>query len=69
MVSTLLGTIFNVFTEVFVAIRSWLGMAMAVFWTSNNGLTFFGVMSLVALGMSIFLLLIRVVQNFLHFRG
>lgn len=69
MIQTLLGNVFNVFTEVFVGVRSWLGMASAVFWNSNSGLTFFGILALASLGISLFFLLMRVVQNFLHFRG
>lgn len=65
----MLTAIFDTFVSIFTWLRSSLGIVMHLFYTANDGLTFFGTLSLVALGISIFFLLMRVVQNFLHFRG
>lgn len=65
----MLAAIFDTFVQIFSWLRSSLGMVMHTFYTTEGGLTFFGTLSLVALGISIFFLLMRVVQNFLHFRG
>ena len=60
-------------TGVFSAVSDWvvkgLQSLIPVFYSSESGLTFFGTMSVVALGISIFFLLLRVVQNFIHLRG
>lgn len=42
---------------------------ISFFYDPVFGLTPFGVLSLAGIGISIFFLLMRVVQNFLHFRG
>ena len=60
-------------TGVFSAVSKWVVTGLQdlipVFYSSEHGLTFFGTMSVVALGISIFFLLLRVVQNFIHLRG
>lgn len=59
-------------TAVFDVIFTWLLSAIqavvAIFWT-GEALTFLGVLALIALGISIFFLLVGVIQNFLHLRG
>ena len=59
-------------TSIFSTIASWLVsvllIVVSLFWTSS-GLSFFGILALVALGIALFFLLIRVVQNFLRFRS
>lgn len=65
--------IITAITGVFTAIATWITDAIptvvAVFYDSTDGLTFLGVLAVVALGISIFFLLMGLVQNFLHFRG
>lgn len=66
-------------TAVFDAIFTWLSTAITaivpVFWTAPTGsegtgtLTFLGVLALIALAISIFFLLMGLIQNFLHLRG
>ena len=65
-------------TAVFTAVFTWLEGAiqsvLSVFWdaTANSGageLTILGVLALVALAISIFFLLMGLIQNFLHLRG
>lgn len=63
-------------TAVFSAIFDWMIDAIpsviAVFWTegaSGGELTFLGVLALIALAISIFFLLLGLIQNFLHLRG
>lgn len=61
-------------TGVFTAIAGWITETIPsiteVFFSSESGqLTFLGVLAVVALGVSIFFLLMGLVQNFLHFRG
>ena len=60
-------------TGVFKSMFSWITTGLTdlipVFYSSENGLTFFGTLSVVALGISVFFLLMGVVQNFLHLRG
>lgn len=58
---------------VFTAVIDWFIASMqsvvALFWSAETGLTFFGVLGLTALGISIVLLFIRMVKNYLTFRG
>lgn len=65
--------IITAITGVFTAMATWIAdtipTIVAVFYDSTNGLTFVGVLSVVALGISVFFLLMGLIQNFLHFRG
>lgn len=70
--------VISAMTAVFSAIFSWIIEAIpsviAVFWTAGEGgtggeLTFLGVLALIALAVSIFFLLLGLIQNFLHLRG
>lgn len=66
----ILENIFNVFDSVFTWMIAALGSVVDIFVDpADSELTFFGVLALVALAISVFFLLIRVVQNFLHFRS
>ena len=70
--TTVTASIISAITAVFTAIMEWIMTAItsviAVFWTGTQ-LTFLGVLALIALGISIFFLLVGLVQNFLHLRG
>lgn len=72
MTGTSTATIISAITAVFTAVMEWVITAIqavvAVFWT-GEALTFLGVLALVALAISIFFLLMGVIQNFLHLRG
>lgn len=69
--------IITALTSVFSAVFDWIVEAIpdviAVFWTTGTGgtgeLTFLGVLALIALAVSIFFLLLGLIQNFLHLRG
>ena len=60
-------------TSVFTAIFEWISTALtsliSVFYVAESGFTFLGVLALIALGISIFFLLVGVISNFLHLRG
>lgn len=66
------ANIVSAITAVFTAIMDWIITAIEsvipVFY-SAEGLTFLGVLALIALGISIFFLVLGLIQNFLHFRG
>ena len=66
------ASVVSAITAVFTAIIEWVITAItavvAVFWT-GEALTFLGVLALLALAISIFFLLMGLIQNFLHFRG
>lgn len=67
------GDVTSVFTIVGQKLLSLFDTIISLFWSSSgSGVgspTFLGVMSLIALGISLALLLIKVVLNFLHLRG
>lgn len=67
------SAIVKAITDVFTAIATWIveivPKVIAIFYNAESGLTFLGVLALMALGVSVFFLLMGLVQNFLHFRG
>lgn len=67
------SAIVTAITSVFGAISDWvvdaIPKAVGIFYNAEAGLTFLGVLALMALGVSVFFLLMGLVQNFLHFRG
>ena len=73
-----MAAIITAMTTVFDAVFKWVKTAInaciEVFYTAGSGetggqLTFLGVLALVALAISIFFLLVGLIQNFLHLRG
>lgn len=73
-----MNAVITAITGVFTQIANWISTTIpsitAIFYTPAAGetpgqLTFLGVLAVVALGISIFFLLMGLVQNFLHFRG
>lgn len=60
-------------TGVFTAVGEWITSTIPnvvqVFYTAEEGLTFLGTLAVVALGISVFFLIMGLIQNFLHFRG
>lgn len=69
MENSILTAILAVFTALFEWLIESLTAVVGLFWVAGTGLTFFGVLAIVSLGIAIFFLLIRVIQNFLHFRS
>ena len=59
----------EVFTEVFTWLQSAISTVLNVFYNTESGLTVLGVLAIVALAISIFFLLVGLIQNFLHLRG
>lgn len=74
-----MAAIISAMTAVFDAVFTWVKSAITsvieVFYTTGTGegatgqLTFLGVLALIALAISIFFLLVGLIQNFLHLRG
>lgn len=66
-------TIVTAITEVFSAIGDWIAEQLTamlpIFYDSTSGLTFLGVLAVMALGFSVVFLIIGIIQRFLHFRG
>lgn len=71
MTATVISAITAVFTAVFTWIKTAILSVIEVFYTTGDqgGLTFLGVLSLIALSLSIFFLIMGLIQNFLHLRG
>lgn len=68
MTASVITAITAVFTAIFEWIITAIEAVVPVFYGAE-GLTFLGVLALVALGISIFFLVLGLIQNFLHFRG
>ena len=60
-------------TQVWAAISGWIVNTIPdivnVFYNAESGLTFLGTLSVLALGVSVFFLLMGLIQRFLHLRG
>lgn len=66
----MIEAITNVFSGMGNWIAEYLPTIMSIFYNAEtNQVTFLGVLALCGLAISIFFLLMGVVQNFLHFRG
>ena len=61
------NSIFTVFSDVFDWLGSAARAAASLFW--DSGLTFFGILSVSALGIGIVLLILKKCSDFLHFRS
>lgn len=59
--------------EVFTGVGEWITTAVSeitpMFYATEGGLTFMGVLAVAGLAFSVVFLLIGLIQNFLHFRG
>lgn len=60
-------------TSVWSWLMNWLSQSIpsviSIFYDAESGLTFLGTLAVVALGISVFFLLLGLIQNFLHLRG
>ena len=60
-------------TSVFTALADWIVKTIpnvvTVFYSAESGLTFLGTLAVCGLAISVFFLLMGLIQNFLHFRG
>ena len=70
MTATFAETVIEALTDVWTAIIGWVTSTIpnivAVFYDASTGLTFLGVLALVALGISVFFLLMGVRNSELH---
>ena len=66
--------VLSAITGLFEGVGDWiitmLQNLVILFWdTGAKELTFFGVLAVIGLGISVIFLMLRFIQNFLHFRG
>ena len=66
-------TVISSVTGVFTAMAEWLTTTIPsvvkIFYDAESGLTFLGTLAVCGLAISVFFLLMHLIQNFLHFRG
>ena len=66
-------TILDSVLEVFTAVGEWIADAInqlvPMFYNAETGLTFLGILALCGLAFSVIFLIMRIIENFLHFRG
>lgn len=67
--TNVLDAILDVFDAVSTWIQSAVTSVMPMFYASDTGLTFLGVLAVAGLAFSVVFLIIGIIQNFLHFRG
>lgn len=63
-----LAPITSVFSEIITWIVDAMSDVLSIFY-ADNALTFLGVLAVAGLAISVFFLIMGVIQNFLHFRG
>lgn len=60
-------------TGVFKSLADWFVQTLPsiteIFYNAESGLTFLGTLSVIGVGISVFFLLMGLIQNFLHLRG
>lgn len=66
---TVLESVTSVFTEMAEWVSTTLPTLSSIFYDAETGLTFIGTLSVAGLALSVFFLLMGVIQNFLHFRS
>ena len=69
MTSNVLTAILGVFTAVGEWITTAVNNVMPMFYSTEDGLTFLGVLGVAGLAFSVIFLVMGIIQNFLHFRG
>lgn len=66
-------TVIESITTVFSNMFNWVSVSLKglipIFYDAETGLTFFGTLSVVGLSISVFFLIMGLIQNFLHLRG
>lgn len=66
------GTVLTAVLDTLEAVASWvvesMGTLTSMFYGAE-GLTFYGILAVAGLGISVCLLFLSIIQNFLHFRG
>lgn len=68
-----MSAVITAITDVFTAIGSWIvsfiPSLIDIFYVAGTGLTFLGTLAVCGLAISVFFLIMSIIQNFLHFRG
>lgn len=70
----IITSIFSVFSETGKWLIQFIPTLISLFWNEGSGetpgsLTFLGILALIGLSISVFFLIMGLIQNFLHFRG
>lgn len=63
---TITGSIFAIFTEIIAWFTESMNTVSEMFYNSNSGLTLFGSLAVVGLGIAIVLLLVNVIKGMLR---
>lgn len=69
MATSVLDAVLAVFTSVGNWISTAVTNLLPMFYSSETGLTFMGVLAVAGLAFSVVFLVLGIIQNFLHFRG
>lgn len=68
-----MGSVITAITSVFTSIGEWfvefIPSLISMFYSPTEGLTFIGTLAVCGLAISVFFLVIGLIQNFLHFRS
>lgn len=71
--TTTTSNVLTYILEVFTAVGNWISTAVTnltpMFYNTDTGLTFMGILAVAGLAFSVVFLVLGIIQNFLHFRG
>lgn len=65
----IIANVLSVFTSVSTWMMDTMEDVIGLFWNATEGLTFFGLLALIPLGISVVLLLFQLVKSYLNFRA
>lgn len=65
----ILTAVLNVFTKIGEWIAGAITSLLPIFYDAEKGLTLIGVLAVAGLAFSVIFLVMRIIENFLHFRG
>lgn len=65
----IIDSITSVFSDIMVWFANSFGTIQSMFYNADSGLTFLGTLAVCGLAISVFFLLMGILQRFLHFGG
>ena len=67
--TSVIGAIVGAWSEIMAGIVELFAPAEALFWSASNGLTFLGGLAVISVAIGVVMLVIGIIQNFLHLRS
>lgn len=69
MENNIISAIVGAWSSIMEGIVALFAPAEALFWSASTGLTFLGSLAVIGVAIGVVLLVVGIIQNFLHLRG